>query len=70
MAAIDQVDVTALQVAGDETVVRALVGSMFWKWYHEHQDQKVTTIRVWFISKTVYVRDLQAIFVLLFGPES
>jgi hypothetical protein len=69
MAAVDQVDVTALQIAGDESAIRALIGGIFWAWFRDHQDQKVTTIKVWFISRTVYVRDLRAIFELLFGKE-
>lgn len=70
MAAIDEINIGAVSaVSYDSAAVRRMVGSMFWAWFHANQNQRITTIKVWFFSKTVYVRDLEQIFLLLFGPE-
>lgn len=70
MPAIDQIDVQpVLHVTDDATAVKEVVASLFWQWFHDHQDNKVTTVHIWFFSKTLYIRDLHEIFILLFGPE-
>jgi hypothetical protein len=69
MAAIEEVNLLGLSSFAEDSDRRRIIGAAFWMWFHGHQDDKVTTIKVWFISRTVYVRDLRQIFVLLFGPE-
>lgn len=70
MAAIHEVDLgnlAGVYPSGDSW--REFVANAFWAWFHDHRDDRVTTVRVWFFSKTLYVRDLYQIFILLFGPE-
>jgi hypothetical protein len=69
MAAVDQVNVSALAVAGDEDVIRGLISSMFWSWYRKNINVQITIVKFWFISRAVYVRDLRPLFELLFGNE-
>ncbi len=70
MAAIQEINLSGLNgLYVDEESKKEVIGRAFWAWFHAHQDNKVTTIKVWFFNKTVYVRDLRQIFVLLFGPE-
>jgi hypothetical protein len=70
MAAIHEVSLIGLNgMYVDEESKKEVIATAFWGWFHSHQDDKVTTVKVWFFSKTVYVRDLRQIFILLFGPE-
>lgn len=69
MAAIDEMAVGALATETNTERIKQLINNMFWSWYVLHQNNKVTTVRVWFISKTVYVRDLESVFTLLVGPN-
>ena len=68
MAVLNELDVSQLSAASNEQLIREIVGKLFWTWYFANQDRKITTIRVWFISKTLYVRDIRGVFELLFGP--
>lgn len=45
------------------------LGPFFWLWFDGHLDDVVVTINVWFIRKTVRVRDVRPLFVLLFGER-
>ncbi len=49
--------------------LRPLISKAFWGWYSLHADRKLTTIKWLFISKTIYARDLESVFILLFGPR-
>lgn len=64
MAVLDEISVD-----GQTSAILSFVAKAFWDWFDNHQDQKVKTIKIWFISKTVYVRDLRDIFTLLFGAH-
>ena len=68
MAALDELDVSDLEPQSNEAFIKEAISKLFWVWYYSNLDRKITTIRVWFIRKTVMVRDLQAVFELLFGP--
>lgn len=67
MAIIQELDLTGIQNPQLRDGIRSIMAREFWNWFHQHQDDKVTTIKVWFLSKTVRVRDLRQIFVMLFG---
>jgi len=68
MAALDEVDVTHLEPQTTQDLIKKSIATMFWMWYANNLDREVTTIKVWFIRKKVYVRELKSIFELLFGP--
>lgn len=67
MAVVHEVDFSKASLLADQSFIRELVGEAFWRWYFNNTHVKVTTIKVWFIRKDVYVADLHSIFVLLFG---
>lgn len=68
MAALDQVDFSKASILSDQSFIRELVGEAFWRWFRVSGDIKVTTIRVWIIRRDIYVKDLEFLFELLFGP--
>ncbi len=49
--------------------VLTVVGKLFWKWYRDHEQDKLLSVGWWFIKKTVRVHDLHGLFELLFGKE-
>lgn len=69
MAALDEMAVGRLSSATSPDIIKQIINEMFWNWYVLYQNKKVTTVKVWFISKTIYVRDLESVFVLLVGPN-
>lgn len=68
MAVLQELNVSQLAAASNEQLIREIVSKLFWTWYFSNQDRKITTIRVWFIRRTIYVRDIRGVFELLFGP--
>ena len=70
MYAVEEVNVSGLVAGTNAEGIREEIAAIFWAWFNNHRDQKVTTVKFWFISKTVYVRDLYDLFVLLFGHPS
>lgn len=68
MAAINEVDFSRASILGDQSFIRELVAEAFWKWYMMNTHVRITTIRIWFIRKDVFVGDLESLFALLFGP--
>ena len=68
MAALDQVDFSKASILSDQSFLRELIGEAFWKWFVANSYVRVTTIRVWIIRRDVYVKDLEFLFELLFGP--
>lgn len=73
MAAIDDIQSSdALDIDIPDWVkpmIQSAVAKFFWAWYHLHENDKIVSIGWWFIKKTVRVKDIHGIFVLLFGPE-
>ncbi len=49
---------------------KLVVGKLFWIWYNANVNRKLTSIKLWIFSKSIYVKDLKGIFILLFGPEN
>lgn len=58
--------------AAETDKVRAVedaIAKIMWAWFDKNLDRKITSIKFWFISRTIFVRDLRAVFVALFGPH-
>lgn len=58
-------------VAQENGLLKSLVDAVaegLWAWIKAHPDDKVFTVRIWIISKTFYVRDLEAFAEMLLGP--
>lgn len=50
--------------------IREAMRAAFWSWYDQHQAEEVLELRVlWVVRVTVEVRDLEPVFVLLFGDR-
>jgi hypothetical protein len=69
MATLHELDVSSIAASQNEAFIREMISKLFWTWYYANMERKITTIRVWFIRKTLYVKDLFAVFELLFGPS-
>jgi hypothetical protein len=70
MAAINEVRVSSAQIPpAIVELARREFAHAFWEWFRLNQNRRLFKIKVWFISKSVYVRDLHDVFEMLFGPE-
>lgn len=67
---LDELDLSALEAETTTDHVKKTIALLFWMWYASNQDRKLLVIRKWFISKTIYVRDLEDIFEILFGTRN
>lgn len=67
---LDEVYQELVMPEAAKSQAKDLLNRIFWDWFHANYNRKLTTIRIWFISKTIYVKDLRDIFTLLFGPEN
>jgi hypothetical protein len=47
----------------------ASVKRFMWEWFYQNSELTIYKLKVYFISKTVRVRDIRPVFELLFGPE-
>jgi hypothetical protein len=47
----------------------SLLSGFFWKWYENHLDDHVVTVKVVIFKVNVYVRSLTPLFTMLFGPK-
>lgn len=50
-------------------ILQSIVGPQIWKWLLERWDDRIFTVKVLFIKKSVRVRDLNSVWVFLFGPQ-
>jgi len=48
---------------------KAFIIAQLWQWIHDHADDKIYTFKIYFISKTVYVRDCHPIFERILGTD-
>jgi len=46
-----------------------VLAPFFWRWYRTHRDDTIVKRKILFFSVTIHVRDLNALFVALFGPD-
>ena len=67
---LDEIDVTPLEAESTSDNVRKVISVLFWTWYATNTDRKITTVKWWVFRKTLFVRDLESIFELLFGPRN
>lgn len=51
----------------DIELLRPVLAAYFWTWYREHQGDTIIKRKVLFFRVTVKVRDLDGLFVALFG---
>lgn len=49
--------------------IRKIIAKQFWGWLLQHWEDKLVTVKILIFNKTVRVRDLESLFVLLFGPK-
>lgn len=70
MSALKEIDFSSVSAETNENVIRTMIGALFWTWYAQNEDRKLTTLKIWFLRKTIYVRDLTGVFELLFGPPN
>lgn len=70
MAVLDLIDTNEVANATyNPELIRQTIGKFFWLWFDQHIDDEVTTVSFWFIHRTIRVRDLREVFILLFGPQ-
>jgi hypothetical protein len=69
MAIVHEVNLSLVAKETNERIVRELLGAIFWSWFWANRDRKLTTVKWWVLRKTFTVRDLEHVFVLLFGPS-
>lgn len=72
MAALNELDVSALVPQQTQEAIKRTIALLFWKWYEANKDDKLTRISLFrgLIKKTVYLRDLKPALELLFGPNN
>lgn len=66
---INELDLSSVAQETNESRIKLIIATLFWGWYDLNKDDKLVTIRKWFISKTFYLRDFEPVFVLLFGGK-
>lgn len=70
MAALDEVNIQAVvDSTNNGDIIRSFLKAELWAWYDQHKNDEVKTVNFWIIHRTIYVRDLYQIFILLLGPE-
>lgn len=70
MSALNEVYKSVIIPESVKEQTKAFINKLFWEWFHQNYNRKLTTIKFWIISKSIYVRDLRDIFTILFGPEN
>lgn len=69
MAVIHDITIQPTALATD-SAIRAAIAAEFWRWYAAHEETEITRINWWVIHKTVRVKDVRPVFVLLFGEPT
>jgi hypothetical protein len=64
---LDELDLSEVAQESSTEALKLLISTLFWTWFQTNQDHKITTVKWWFIRKTIYVKDLEGVFELLFG---
>lgn len=49
------------------TSVRDITTAAIWAMFNQFKDTAKFTVKIWFIRKTIHLRDLKPVFELLFG---
>ena len=66
MAVVNQINIGVPGIAVD--LLRALVAKEFWKWFVTHSNDRIK-VKVWIFRPSVKVRELEPLFLMLFGPN-
>lgn len=66
---LDEANLISVAATTDERKIKELLNEIFWNWFETAKNRKVTTIKIWFLKKTLYIRDLEGVFALIFGPH-
>ena len=68
MRAIDEINMIQVASITNQDMVRETLARLFWEWFESAKNRKVTTIKIFGIfRKTIYIKDLREVFILLFG---
>lgn len=65
MSALDEVATDYSQI---DPVMKSIISDAFWAFFHNNRNYKIK-IKVWFISTSVSLAQLEPLFTLLFGPD-
>jgi hypothetical protein len=66
MAVVDDIKIPGALSAVAALVKQNLANEM-WAWYRDHENDTITTVKVWFINVKIHVHDIRVLFVILFG---
>ena len=71
MSALEEVDVSLLVPAKSHSVIKNIIGALFWKWYKENENIVAFRYHVVgdLITKSFKLKDFKETFELIFGPE-
>lgn len=67
MSVLAKINLKEAETSQNVAFIKLLIAREFWKWYEEHQNDKIVKLKILFISKTVRVKDIKFVFELLFG---
>lgn len=67
MKAVDTLSVSNLAI--DKSVLDRLFNEAAWKWYEANKEMELFSIKVWFLSKTIRVKDVRPLLVKMFGEQ-
>lgn len=51
----------------NQDAIKEFIAEYFWRWYDVHLDDRIITVKILIFNKTIRVRDLESLFVMLFG---
>lgn len=66
MSVLNEIDLGKAEY-GNAEIIRGNIAREFWNWYEEHREDKIISIGFLFIRKTLRVKDIRFVFVMLFG---
>lgn len=69
MAVLNQLNLKEAGISSDVAFIKSLIAREFWAWFELHKEDKIISIGIWFLRKTVRVRDIRSVFELLFGAQ-
>lgn len=59
--------VNELPAGVNVSLILAILGKFFWKWYYVNHNDTIVKRKVLFFNVTIKVKDLKSLFVSLFG---
>lgn len=64
---LDELDMSGIAEQSNQFQIKLAISALFWSWYSSHTEDHIITIKKWFFSHEFKVKDLFAVFCLLFG---